>query len=96
MRRTPMDLQFLHNLALGFGVALNWWNLLFCLVGVMLGTLVGVLPGIGPVATIAMLLPVTFTLSPTAATNTVETQPAMNDPIAEMESAAPARPGRAL
>jgi putative tricarboxylic transport membrane protein len=62
-----MDLQFVHNLSLGFGVALNWMNLLFCFVGVVLGTLVGVLPGIGPVATIAMLLPVTFTLSPTAA-----------------------------
>jgi putative tricarboxylic transport membrane protein len=62
-----MDLQLLHNLSLGFGVAFNWLNLVFCLVGVMLGTLVGVLPGIGPVATIAMLLPVTFTLPPTPA-----------------------------
>jgi putative tricarboxylic transport membrane protein len=60
-----MDLQFLHNLALGFSVALQWWNLLYCLIGVLLGTLIGVLPGIGPVATIAMLLPVTFGLSPT-------------------------------
>ena len=62
-----MDLQFLHNLSLGFSVALQWWNLFYCLIGVLLGTLIGVLPGIGPVATIAMLLPVTFGLSPITA-----------------------------
>src|SRR6266700_3760775 len=55
------------NLVLGFGVALSLQNLFYCLMGVMLGTLIGVLPGIGPVATIAMLLPVTFTLNPTSA-----------------------------
>src|SRR4030081_2235419 len=55
------------NLALGFSVALSLQNLFYCLMGVMLGTLIGVLPGIGPVATIAMLLPVTFTLNPTSA-----------------------------
>jgi TctA family transporter len=43
------------------------FNILMCLIGVVLGTLIGVLPGIGPVATIAMLLPVTFNLSPIAA-----------------------------
>src|SRR5688572_11183651 len=43
------------------------FNILMCLIGVILGTLIGVLPGIGPVATIAMLLPVTFNLSPIAA-----------------------------
>jgi len=62
-----MNLQFLHNLSLGFGVAFQWLNLFYCLMGVLLGTLIGVLPGIGPIATIAMLLPVTFSLSPTAA-----------------------------
>ena len=62
-----MELQFLHNLFLGFSVAFKWWNLFFCFVGVMLGTLIGVLPGIGPTATIAMLLPLTFGLSPVAA-----------------------------
>ena len=56
-----------HNLGIGFGVALSFQNLWFCLIGVLLGTLIGVLPGIGPVATIAMLLPVTFTLNPTSA-----------------------------
>ena len=55
------------NLGLGFSVALSIQNLFYCLMGVLLGTLIGVLPGIGPVATIAMLLPVTFTLNPTSA-----------------------------
>jgi putative tricarboxylic transport membrane protein len=61
-----LDFEFLRHLAIGFGVALQWGNLFYCLIGVLLGTLIGVLPGIGPVATIAMLLPVTFGLSPTA------------------------------
>jgi putative tricarboxylic transport membrane protein len=60
-----MDL--LHNLALGFDTALSMSNLCYCLIGVFLGTAVGVLPGLGPVATIAMLLPATFTLPPVAA-----------------------------
>ena len=60
-----MDL--IANLALGFGVALTPNNLLFCAIGAMVGTLVGVLPGIGPLATMAMLMPITFTLEPTAA-----------------------------
>src|SRR3970040_476917 len=59
--------QLFANLALGFGVALSIQNLFYCFAGVLLGTLIGVLPGIGPVATIAMLLPVTFTLSPISA-----------------------------
>jgi TctA family transporter len=54
------------NLALGFSTALQGWNIVYCLIGVTLGTLIGVLPGIGPIATIAMLLPITFTLSPVA------------------------------
>ena len=53
-----MDL--LGNLGLGLETALRPENLLFCLIGVALGTAVGVLPGIGPTATIAMLLPITF------------------------------------
>jgi putative tricarboxylic transport membrane protein len=60
-----MDL--FHNLVLGFGVALTLQNLAYAFVGCMVGTLIGVLPGIGPVATIAMLLPITFHLPPTAA-----------------------------
>ena len=52
---------------LGFGVALTPVNLLYALIGVVLGTLIGVLPGIGPVATIAMLLPTTYALQPVSA-----------------------------
>jgi len=60
-----MDL--IHNLSIGFGVALTPLNLAYCFLGALLGTLIGVLPGIGPIATIAMLLPVTFTLPPVSA-----------------------------
>ncbi len=60
-------MEIISNLALGFGVALSPFNLLMCLIGVLLGTLIGVLPGVGPVATIAMLLPITFNLDPIAA-----------------------------
>src|SRR5262245_30067658 len=59
--------EHFHNLTLGFSVALTFQNALYCFVGVLLGTLIGVLPGIGPSATIAMLLPVTFTLPPVSA-----------------------------
>ncbi|MFO1085267.1 MAG: tripartite tricarboxylate transporter permease [Reyranellaceae bacterium] len=55
------------NLDLGFSVALLPQNLLYCFLGTLLGTVVGVLPGIGPLATIAMLLPATFGLPPTTA-----------------------------
>ncbi len=53
-----MDLMT--NLAHGFSVALSVNNLLFCLIGCLIGTAIGVLPGIGPVATISLLLPITF------------------------------------
>jgi putative tricarboxylic transport membrane protein len=59
--------ELLHNLALGFTVAVHPYNLGFCLLGALVGTLVGVLPGIGTVATVAMLLPVTFGLPPVGA-----------------------------
>src|SRR5688500_12276241 len=52
------------NLGLGLETAFTPTNLLFCLLGVALGTAVGVLPGIGPTATIAMLLPITFSFEP--------------------------------
>ncbi len=55
------------NLGLGFATALSPTNLLLCFVGVMVGTLIGVLPGIGPIATIAMLMPLTFKVDPTGA-----------------------------
>ncbi|KAA0969767.1 tripartite tricarboxylate transporter permease [Aureimonas fodinaquatilis] len=57
----------LDGLILGFQVALSVDNLLYCLLGVTLGTLIGVLPGVGPLVTIALLLPLTFGLSPEAA-----------------------------
>ena len=57
-------MEFFDNLAIGFGVALTPANLGFAFVGAMVGTLIGVLPGIGPIATIAMLLPLTFHLEP--------------------------------
>jgi putative tricarboxylic transport membrane protein len=60
-----MDL--LANLATGFSVALTVTNILYCFAGVLLGTLVGVLPGIGPVTTVAMLLPFSFSLPPESA-----------------------------
>ena len=55
------------NLMDGFGVALTPENLLWALVGVILGTFVGVLPGIGPALTVALLLPVTYDLQPVSA-----------------------------
>src|SRR5690349_18559740 len=60
-------MELFHNLVFGFSVALTWQNLWFCFVGCFLGTLIGVLPGIGPLATIAMLLPITFNVPPVAA-----------------------------
>jgi putative tricarboxylic transport membrane protein len=60
-----MDL--LHNLALGFGVAVTLQNLMYGFFGAVLGTLIGVLPGLGPVATIAMLLPSIYALDATPA-----------------------------
>jgi len=60
-------LDLLNHLALGFSVALTPINLLYCFIGSLLGTLIGVLPGIGPVATIAMLLPTTYALQPVSA-----------------------------
>ena len=60
-----MDL--IANLSLGFGAAFTLQNLIYAFIGCLLGTLIGVLPGIGPVATIAMLLPATYALPPVAA-----------------------------
>ncbi|MES2582641.1 MAG: tripartite tricarboxylate transporter permease [Pseudomonadota bacterium] len=60
-----MDL--FNNLALGFSVAFTPVNLMYAFIGCFLGTVIGVLPGIGPLATIAMLLPATYALPPVAA-----------------------------
>ncbi|HSE78712.1 MAG TPA: tripartite tricarboxylate transporter permease [Alphaproteobacteria bacterium] len=58
---------FLANLSLGFITALSLQNLAFCFLGALIGTLIGVLPGVGPIATIAMLLPLTFSFDPVGA-----------------------------
>jgi putative tricarboxylic transport membrane protein len=55
------------NLGLGFATALSPMNLALCFLGCFVGTLIGVLPGVGPIATIAMLLPLTFKVDPTGA-----------------------------
>ncbi|MDB5902704.1 MAG: family tricarboxylate transporter TctA [Betaproteobacteria bacterium] len=60
-------MELFNNLVLGFSVALTLQNLWFCFIGCFLGTLIGVLPGIGPLATIAMLLPITFNVPPVSA-----------------------------
>ncbi|AOY93221.1 hypothetical protein BKK79_16500 [Cupriavidus sp. USMAA2-4] len=60
-------MELLANLGLGFSTALSFQNLAYAFLGCVLGTLIGVLPGLGPLATIAMLLPVTYTLPPVAA-----------------------------
>src|SRR5512137_2088184 len=57
-------MDIFHNLFYGFSVALQPNNLLFCFFGVLMGTLVGVLPGIGPTGAISILLPVTFRMDP--------------------------------
>jgi putative tricarboxylic transport membrane protein len=60
-------LDLVGNLALGFSTALTPSNLLLCFIGCFVGTLIGVLPGVGPIATIAMLMPLTFKVDPTGA-----------------------------
>jgi putative tricarboxylic transport membrane protein len=60
-------MEFLDSALLGFQVALTPTNLFFCFMGVLTGTLVGVLPGLGPVAAMSLLLPTTFHLTPVSA-----------------------------
>jgi putative tricarboxylic transport membrane protein len=55
-------MEVLHNLAFGFEHALTWQNLMFCAIGCTVGTLVGLLPGLGPLATISILLPLTYSI----------------------------------
>src|SRR5215216_2610830 len=59
--------EIVNNLGLGLSVALSLQNLALCFIGCMIGTLIGVLPGVGPIATIAILLPITFGVDPTGA-----------------------------
>ena len=60
-------MEAIHNLLMGFSIALTPHNLLFAFLGSVLGTLIGVLPGVGPVAGVAMLIPLTFQMNPTGA-----------------------------
>src|SRR5260221_218859 len=62
-----LTVEILAGLMNGFAVALEPANLFWCFVGVLLGTVVGILPGLGPPATIAMLLPLTFNMNPAGA-----------------------------
>lgn len=55
-------MEILHNVLFGFGHALTWTNLLYCAIGCSIGTLIGLLPGLGPLATISLLLPLTYSL----------------------------------
>ncbi|MGE0037614.1 MAG: tripartite tricarboxylate transporter permease [Xanthobacteraceae bacterium] len=59
--------DLLSNLMMGFGVALTWENIGLCFLGCLIGTAIGVLPGIGPLTTMALILPVTFWLTPVGA-----------------------------
>src|SRR5204862_4052029 len=60
-------MELFEHLFFGFSVAVTLQNLLYCLIGVTVGTLIGVLPGIGPLGTIAILLPITYSVPPVAA-----------------------------
>ncbi len=60
-------MELIDHLVLGFSTALQFNNLLFCLIGAVIGTAIGVLPGIGPIPTVALLLPLTFGLDPATA-----------------------------
>jgi putative tricarboxylic transport membrane protein len=60
-------MDFLVNLTQGFSVALSPWNLVFAAIGAVIGTAIGVLPGLGPPATVALLLPVTYKMEPASA-----------------------------
>ena len=60
-------MEIIHNMIFGFSVALQPTSLLMCFIGVLLGTLVGVLPGLGPVAAMSLLLPTTYNVNPVGA-----------------------------
>src|SRR5260370_6345993 len=60
-------MEMFEHLFFGFSVAVKLPNLVYCVIGVSVGTLIGVLPGIGPLATIAMLLPITYNVSAVSA-----------------------------
>src|SRR5512143_272689 len=57
----------INSIIMGFQTVLTWANMTYCFLGVLVGTLIGVLPGIGPAATISLLLPATYYLNPVSA-----------------------------
>jgi putative tricarboxylic transport membrane protein len=59
-------MNFWQNIAMGIGVAFTWQNLFYCFLGVTLGNLMGVIPGVGAVAAVSILLPVTYHIPPSA------------------------------
>ena len=59
-------MEILNNLAFGFEHALTLENLMYCALGCTVGTLIGLLPGLGPLSTISLLLPITYTIPPAA------------------------------
>jgi putative tricarboxylic transport membrane protein len=65
--RTEGPMEIIQDTLLGFSIALQPINLLYCFIGVFAGTLIGVLPGIGPVTGVAILIPITFGMNPTTA-----------------------------
>lgn len=60
-------MELFDNALLGLSVALSWNNLLYCFLGVLIGTFLGVIPGIGVLASISLLFPITFHMEPTSA-----------------------------
>jgi putative tricarboxylic transport membrane protein len=60
-------METIYHVGIGFATALTWANITYCFLGVLVGTLIGVLPGIGPAATISLLLPATYYLNPISA-----------------------------
>ncbi len=60
-------MELFNNIVLGLTTALAWNNLMWCVIGVSLGTLIGVIPGVGTLATMSLLFPITYVLEPTAA-----------------------------
>src|SRR5512137_2561851 len=60
-------MDIMHNLVTGFSIAATPFNLLLAFIGVFLGTVIGVLPGIGPMTGVALLIPITFGMPPTSA-----------------------------
>src|SRR5271154_4740320 len=60
-------MENIHSLMQGFSVALSWYNLMLMMVGITLGVIIGVLPGLGGANGVAILLPLTFSMDPTSA-----------------------------